>query len=527
MRGYLNKYTNVAKGYGARWFVLRNGILSCELAFFLINVRCLIHTLDYRHQVDEGVASRGSIAMASAVLKYHPHSAGDRLRFEVHSNPSRSGPSSSQQKWYIRGNQASEVSRWVQAIQKNIEFHRGDLPSSNHGHSSEYDGRSLRSIATTFRSSMSSASPFRRSSPNVQKASPASSITDSREEMWDSGLGDSSRISIGPSGLPGSTPPDETDADEDDYSMDSRSQYGKPPHDTSFSLQGNAAVAQAELTAQLISSLRQPPTSPKDLAELKAALVESADKSQQMFNEYVRMAQEREEWWKERLDREVKRGAAWEESLQVVVKEGEVLENELKSRFRQRSSRIEGTSTEGGTTTPRRRISLAPGSSMFTTISSLAASRPDSMPSGLPVSPPPPDSGSPLDSRPLQSPPPTSTDFGDTTDEEDEFFDAIESNSLPNVIVPSAFVAPPEVKPSIERTLQMEQYAGYYKLRTRLPIEKDTRPPTSLWSVLKHSIGKDLTKISFPVFFNEPTSMLQRMVSLVTTSIGYQLTFSS
>lgn len=29
--------------------------------------------------------------------------------------------------------------------------------------------------------------------------------------------------------------------------------------------------------------------------------------------------------------------------------------------------------------------------------------------------------------------------------------------------------------------------------------------------VLKHSIGKDLTKISFPVFFNEPTSMLQRM----------------
>jgi len=28
---------------------------------------------------------------------------------------------------------------------------------------------------------------------------------------------------------------------------------------------------------------------------------------------------------------------------------------------------------------------------------------------------------------------------------------------------------------------------------------------------LKHSIGKDLTRISFPVFFNEPTSMLQRM----------------
>ena len=52
---------------------------------------------------------------------------------------------------------------------------------------------------------------------------------------------------------------------------------------------------------------------------------------------------------------------------------------------------------------------------------------------------------------------------------------------------------------------------GYQRLRTRLEIKKDERPPTSLWSVLKHSIGKDLTRISFPVFFNEPTSMLQRM----------------
>ena len=34
----------------------------------------------------------------------------------------------------------------------------------------------------------------------------------------------------------------------------------------------------------------------------------------------------------------------------------------------------------------------------------------------------------------------------------------------------------------------------------------------SLWSVLKHSIGKNLTTIGFLVFFNEPMSMLQRMV---------------
>jgi oxysterol-binding protein 1 len=30
LKGYLQKYVNVAKGYGTRWFVLKDGVLSCE-----------------------------------------------------------------------------------------------------------------------------------------------------------------------------------------------------------------------------------------------------------------------------------------------------------------------------------------------------------------------------------------------------------------------------------------------------------------------------------------------------------------
>ena len=30
LKGYLNKYTNVAKGYNTRWFVLKDGVLSCS-----------------------------------------------------------------------------------------------------------------------------------------------------------------------------------------------------------------------------------------------------------------------------------------------------------------------------------------------------------------------------------------------------------------------------------------------------------------------------------------------------------------
>ena len=41
------------------------------------------------------------------------------------------------------------------------------------------------------------------------------------------------------------------------------------------------------------------------------------------------------------------------------------------------------------------------------------------------------------------------------------------------------------------------------------------RPPDfkiSLWKILKEMIGKDLTKVSLPVYFNEPLSMTQRVV---------------
>ena len=48
--------------------------------------------------------------------------------------------------------------------------------------------------------------------------------------------------------------------------------------------------------------------------------------------------------------------------------------------------------------------------------------------------------------------------------------------------------------------------------RDRLPMDpKQPRPSLNVWSFLKSAIGKDLSKVTLPVFFNEPLSMLQRM----------------
>lgn len=46
--------------------------------------------------------------------------------------------------------------------------------------------------------------------------------------------------------------------------------------------------------------------------------------------------------------------------------------------------------------------------------------------------------------------------------------------------------------------------------RVQLPAQKDPDNKPGLWQIIKDSIGKDISKITVPVFFNEPLSILQK-----------------
>jgi hypothetical protein len=46
--------------------------------------------------------------------------------------------------------------------------------------------------------------------------------------------------------------------------------------------------------------------------------------------------------------------------------------------------------------------------------------------------------------------------------------------------------------------------------RETLPYLRPPKLKFSIWSIIKNAIGKDLTKFSVPVYFNEPISMLQK-----------------
>lgn len=50
----------------------------------------------------------------------------------------------------------------------------------------------------------------------------------------------------------------------------------------------------------------------------------------------------------------------------------------------------------------------------------------------------------------------------------------------------------------------------YIERREKLPDPVDEEKGISLWSMIKDNIGKDLTRVCLPVYFNEPLSSLQK-----------------
>ena len=48
------------------------------------------------------------------------------------------------------------------------------------------------------------------------------------------------------------------------------------------------------------------------------------------------------------------------------------------------------------------------------------------------------------------------------------------------------------------------------KRRSKLPEPVEKEKNVSLWSMIKDNVGKDLTRVCLPVYFNEPLSSLQK-----------------
>lgn len=84
------------------------------------------------------------------------------------------------------------------------------------------------------------------------------------------------------------------------------------------------------------------------------------------------------------------------------------------------------------------------------------------------------------------------------------FFDAVEK------VQRHSYRMNPSHSSNVSSDGEQEGYDKYGELilREELPWLKDPNTKFSIWAIIKDSIGKDLSKISVPVYVNDPSSLL-------------------
>ncbi|TNY21033.1 exodeoxyribonuclease V [Rhodotorula diobovata] len=494
LKGYLTKWVSVAKGgYKPRWFVLENGVLSY-----------------YRHQEDEGRASRGSISMS--VAKLDPPGS-DKLKFTVSNKlGGKSAPA-----FYLKGNHPVEVMRWCDALRQSIDLATGEtggLTRSN-------------TVASLL------AAPVPSGGAGIARRPSSSAYTDGFGSPADSDRANSIDDD------------NDTVAEEDDI----------VPHADDFHLMEQSTKTQLELAQKLLGSLGA-----SNGSDVKDALGRSLVSLDQLFDDYVGVVNERERFFARRYEKEVHAKRMWEESMKEVAAQHAAIEVELHKASRENTRRkraLQEVRANLGAVSP----GLSPRASIVgeeerPDLRTLPTNGDAPLPSPLrsPTIVIPPSSsrgntgsGSPARRTPVSLSPTRMRSRAATMqplapaeleqivqdalaneegvessdeDTDDEFFEAVEAGNLPlddakddGAKAESDASAPKRTAPAQELVdkLDMAPYKGYERLRDKLPITNDDRPAMSLWSILKSNIGKDLTKISFPVSFNEPVSMLERM----------------
>ncbi|KAK2608426.1 hypothetical protein QQS21_002993 [Conoideocrella luteorostrata] len=489
MKGYLKKWTNYRKGYQLRWFVLEDGVLSY-----------------YKHQDDAGSACRGAINMKIARLHM---SADEKTKFEI------IGKSSV--KYTLKANHEVEAKRWFWALNNSIQWTKDQAKEEERQASRSAE---LLKLAKTEQSSLSlqethsenaSLSDMQRSTSQLPSrttsnnrisppkadftgASTIGSFDD--DEFADAATdGDASRVQ----GNGGPVIPGEVD-DDDDYADEGS--VHEEPRATKDAL--NITAQSAKLQLETMSSVhnalmgqlsKSPATALSDTNVTQAlSTYDSAIRSLTgLVGDLLRISKDRDAYWQYRLDREADLRRMWEDSMQQVAREHEELEarmGEAEEKRRLTKKALREVIEAGGVS--------ASGTPTLEKVQ-------DDLEAATAASP----------ARTLARKSTALDQLGDLSEsesgDEEEFFDAVDAGEVEVTELPQEITteAPKEIVVSgIDISPSFKGYEN--GIRHRLKMDADDRPKISLWGILKSMIGKDMTKMTLPVSFNEPTSLLYR-----------------
>lgn len=457
MKGYLKKWTNYRKGYQLRWFVLEDGVLSY-----------------YKHQDDSGSACRGAINMRIAKLNMSPD---EKTKFEI------IGKSSV--KYTLKANHEVEAKRWFWALNNAIQWTKDQAKEEERqraanaemlskakeqqhhgGSSSEAVSENASFLEPVPRAS---AQLNRLHSANRSTGRVASTVGSFAEDHDDGETDHDTRAGV-------SVMQDDMD-DDDDYG-DASSGHDQPnTGKDAFNITAQSLKLQldtmAQVNAALIAEAKESPnvklSDPKTAGAL--ATYDAAIRSMTgLIGDLMRISRDRDAYWQYRLDRETDMRRMWEESMAQVAKEQEVLqarigeaEEKRKQTKRMLKEVVSSNKAEASVATetpdehgegevgeaeksPARTLTLSRHETVLTEIANLSE---------------------------------------DETDDDDEFFDAvdageIEAEPLPRTAAPASD-EDKQVTVSSDYDISSSFHGYENGIRTKLKIDADNRPKISLW----------------------------------------------
>ncbi|KAH8728121.1 Oxysterol-binding protein-domain-containing protein [Phaeosphaeriaceae sp. PMI808] len=509
MKGYLKKWTNYTSGYKLRWFVLEDGVLSY-----------------YKHQDDTGSACRGAINMKIAKLYMDPQ---DKQRFEIQGKSSV--------KYHLKANHQVEAKRWFWALNNSIQFAKDEARVEEKRATLDHEalkqakieqltaGGDTSSVGSSRMTSSRNAAPTASSlgvplMPQDTFSRTAVSIPEDAGSAYEASVTgqDTGRV---PSHFGATTVADDMD-DDDDYDDDESGHEVKPQNKDAFNITAQSAKLQLDLLTSVATALQSEKTknptlqiSDPTMLQALASYDSAIGNLKGLIGDLLRISRDRDAYWQYRLDREANVRRMWEESMAKVAKEQEELEerigeSEQKRRKTKRALREALEDYEKTESAPD--PAVKDDEDDFVEATEDPEHRPEATrkPS--------------FQHRAIKRKATIAdiaADMSDSESEDDEeFFDAVGAGEVEVIELPQEFSEKQDLtKPSSTEDFFEKKYAeiatgfkGYEDgPRKRLAMDADDRPKISLWGILKSMIGKDMTKMTLPVSFNEPTSLLQRV----------------
>ncbi|KAF5099400.1 hypothetical protein D0Z00_001679 [Geotrichum galactomycetum] len=487
MKGFLKKYTNIKSGYKLRWFVLENGVLSY-----------------YKRQDDSESARRGLMNMRHA--RIHVKSS-EKLQFEVYSLGN---------KFSLKANHPAESSLWLTALENSIQYAKEaeKQQQSNIVNNTRQHQR----YASAGANSLRKQDPLASTSHLVRHANKAS-VTSIADENTDSQSVKAHNVAKIVSlnnneYMRGNYEEQEDEEDEEDSTEDGRdAPYGEEmvtaEDSVTIGLNGIATTVQS-----MRASYNQKTLDGQVLGTGLTTLEEALKSINSQVKQYIDHVHAREFFFKNKIEKNDEIQAMWTKTISEMEEEKDKLEGSLHRVNLQRKR----------TTRVLRQASIVGG---FYNDNFNDSEFSDAQDHGI---------GNVNDladinvlSQRIKQEMEINSDDENT---DDEFFDALASElSKPDEVRVEKQPIVPIISPSDTDTvvdsetshltvLQRQKLeliknensnAGYEDPpRTRLAMDVDDRPKISLWGVLKNLIGKDMTRMTLPVSFNECTNLLMR-----------------